>query len=206
MFTSRRTKYALVTVAAASLMLAGCSNSQNDSTSTSESATSAAMTSAAASSAMATEQGVTFTDGYVKAMPEGKTMTGIFGVITNNTDKDINVVSFTSSVQAEKTELHETVDGKMQEKQGGFVIPAGESLTLQPGHEHMMLMGVSTPILAGDTVDVTINLADGQSIEAKALPVRDLAAGNENYGGSGMTEMSGMASMTEMSGMTEMNH
>lgn len=44
MSTSRRTKYALGTIAVASLLLAGCSNSQNDSDAKVETATSAAVT------------------------------------------------------------------------------------------------------------------------------------------------------------------
>lgn len=204
MSTSRRTKYALGTIAVASLLLAGCSNSQNDSDAKVETATSAAVTTKApattAASASNAEEGVTFTDGYVKAMPEGKTMTGIFGVFTNNTDEDVNVASFTASVDAGAYELHEVVDGVMQMKEGGFDIPAGQSMVLQPGHEHMMLLDVPTPILAGDTVDITVTLSNGETIEVADLPVRDLAAGEENYGG-GMdmsTTESGMAEMSEM--------
>ena len=63
-----------------------------------------------------------------------------------------------------------------------------------------MLLDVPTPILAGDTVDITVTLSNGETIEVADLPVRDLAAGEENYGG-GMdmsTTESGMAEMSEM--------
>ena len=57
-------------------------------------------------------------------------------------------------------QLHEVVDDKMRQVDGGFVIPAGGSLTLQPGGFHLMFMGITSPIKAGDDVSVTITMSD----------------------------------------------
>ncbi|MGD7706401.1 copper chaperone PCu(A)C [Microlunatus sp. Y2014] len=125
---------------------------------------------------------VTFDDGYVKAMPAGE-MTAIFGVISNDTGADVTVVS-ASSEAAETVELHEMVmqDGQMvmRERAGGFVIPAGESMSLEPGGLHLMLIGLTSEIRAGDQVSATLTLADGSTIEVTATG-RDMSNAQESY-------------------------
>lgn len=184
---SRRTKLAVGTVAIAALALAGCSPSEVDSetkvdTATTAQVTATPTTAATSTASMAVEQGVTFTDAYVKAKPADKDMTAIFGVITNNTDKTVNVVGFTSSIEAGKYEIHEVVDGKMRMKEGGVEIAPGESYVLEPGHDHLMLMEAKGEIAAGDTATVTLELSDGTTVEVTDLPVRTVASGEEDYG------------------------
>jgi len=182
-------------LAAASLALTGCSNSEEDSTAAStEAASSAAATveeSASAASSQthdADEGAVSFEDGVVRAMEEGSDMTAIFGTLHNTTDKDISVVGFTSSIEAKQYQIHEVVDGVMQEKDGGFDIPAGGSVKLEPGSYHFMLMGVAEPIMAGEHVTMTLELGDGSTVELGGIPVRSIGAGDENYGDMGHME------------------
>ena len=68
----------------------------------------------------------------------------------------------------------------MQVKPGGFTIPAGESHTLQPGGNHIMIMALTEPIKAGDEVTVTLNLGSGESIEFQAQ-AKESSAGDEPY-------------------------
>ena len=179
-------RVSLAALAAGSLTLAACSPSEEDSAAApSSAATSAekdkdAETSASASSSA--ESGVTFEDAVVRAMKKDSDMTAIFGTLHNDTDKDINVVGFSSSVKAKHYEIHEVVDGVMQEKEGGFDIPAGESIELAPGGFHFMLMGVTEPVMAGETATLTLELADGSSVELGDIPVRTIGAGDEDYG------------------------
>ena len=182
-------RVSVAALAAGSLTLAACSPSEEDSAAApSSAATSAekdkdAETSAAASSAA--ESGVTFEDAVVRAMEKDSDMTAIFGALHNHTDKDVNVVGFTSSVKAKHYEIHEVVDGVMQEKEGGFDIPAGESVELAPGGFHFMVMGVTEPVMAGETATLTLELADGSTIELGDIPVRTIGAGDEDYGDMG---------------------
>ncbi|HSP52928.1 MAG TPA: copper chaperone PCu(A)C, partial [Cryobacterium sp.] len=86
---------------------------------------------------------------------------------------------------------HETVandagDMVMQEKPGGFVVPAGGSIELAPGGSHIMLMGLTGPLAAGDEATFTLTLDDGSSLEFSA-PVKDYTGANETYKGD--TEM-----------------
>lgn len=183
----------VVAVAAASLTLASCSTSEEDSTAAPSSAAASAENGAekdkeAATSGSASsfaESGVTFEDAVVRAMEKDSDMTAIFGTLHNHTDKDINVVGFTSSVKAEHYEIHEVVDGVMQEKEGGFDIPAGESVELAPGSFHFMLMGVTEPVMAGETATLTLELSDGSTVDLGDIPVRSIGAGDENYGDMG---------------------
>ena len=181
----------VVAVAAVSLGLAGCSPSEEDSTATATSAAASADSSAeqgadsSASASDSAESGVTFEDAVVRAMEKDSDMTAIFGTLRNDTDEDINVVGFSSSVKAKHYEIHEVVDGVMQEKEGGFEIPAGESIELAPGGFHFMLMGVTEPVMAGETATLTLELADGSAIELGDIPVRTIGAGDEDYGDMG---------------------
>ncbi|MDO5031733.1 copper chaperone PCu(A)C [Corynebacterium sp.] len=181
MFKSRTA--VLAACAIASLSLAACSNSEQDSTASSESA---ASTSAAASSEAKADSSddatIEFEDAYIRAMDKDAEMTAIFGTLKNESDEDITVTGFTSSVKAKQYQTHEVVDGVMQEKKDGFTIPAGGELELAPGGFHFMLMGVDEPIMAGETATVTLELADGSTVELGEIPVRSVGAGDENYG------------------------
>lgn len=113
-------------------------------------------------------------------------MTGAFGVLTNNGTEDIRVVAATSP-SAKKVELHETVAGPdgtftMAETTDGFTIPAGADFALEPGANHLMLMGLAEPLLAGDEVILNLELEDGTVVEFTAT-VKDFSGANESYHG-----------------------
>lgn len=110
-------------------------------------------------------------------------MTGSFGTLVNSTDADITVTGASSPI-AGIVELHETtmVDGEMvmQPKPGGFVIPAGGSLTLEPGGNHVMLMGLTGAIAPGQDVPITLTLSNGDTLTYTTV-AKDFAGGNESY-------------------------
>lgn len=113
-------------------------------------------------------------------------MTGAFGVLTNNGTEDLRVVAATSP-SAMKVELHETVAGPdgtftMAETTDGFTIPAGADFALEPGANHLMLMGLEEPLLAGDEVILNLELEDGTVVEFTAT-VKDFSGANESYHG-----------------------
>ncbi|MCH9816445.1 MAG: copper chaperone PCu(A)C [Actinomycetia bacterium] len=157
----------VVAVAAGALALAGCSS---DTDTAAEETTSAAE---AATLAVA--------EPWAKAS-EGP-MSATFGVVTNDSDSAITIVSADTSA-SDRTELHETVqsDGvsTMREKDGGFTIAPQESLTLEPGGNHIMIMDIKEPIEVGDDVTVTLNLAQGDPITFTAQ-AKETAAGEEPY-------------------------
>lgn len=139
--------------------------------------------SAPASSAPAGDT-VTLEDGWVKSAATG--MSAAFGMLVNEGSDDVTVVSATSPASS-MLELHETVENEagemiMREIEGGFVIPAGGSIALEPGAHHLMLMDLTAPLKAGDTVSVTLTFSDDSTYEFEA-PVKDYSGANENYDG-----------------------
>ncbi|AOY55626.1 copper chaperone PCu(A)C [Candidatus Rhodoluna planktonica] len=115
------------------------------------------------------------------AMPGG--MTGAFAEITNHTNADVTLVGASSSI-ANMVEVHEvvSVDGemKMRPKEGGIVIPAGETVTLEPGGLHIMLMDTTAAILEGDEITLTLDF-DGAEDLTVTWPAKSAAAGDEEY-------------------------
>lgn len=165
---TRRPAAMLALAAAAALTLAGCTTTAPDQ----------------AAEPGAAGQSITITDAWVKAADEG--MSAAFGELANIGDVDVTLVSATSAA-ASSTQLHETVDDgtgtmKMQEKDGGFTIPAGGTLALEPGGNHLMLMDLTAPILAGDEIEFTLGFSDGSEYTFTA-PAKDYSGANENYVG-----------------------
>lgn len=119
---------------------------------------------------------------WIKAADSG--MSAAFGELTNSGDREVTIVSATSPA-SEHVELHEVVvapggETTMREKDGGFVLPAGSTLTLAPGHEHIMFMGLNGPLRTGSEVPVTLSFGDGSTTTFTAQ-VRDFAGNQENY-------------------------
>lgn len=106
-------------------------------------------------------------------------MTGAFMTITNNTDSDVTLTGATSSV-AETVQVHEVVNGVMQQKPNGLTIPAGASAALQMGGNHLMLMGMRAALAAGDEVTLSLQFDSGTSVDVVA-PVKSANAGAESY-------------------------
>lgn len=162
--------------------LAGCSSDDS-----APSGTGSATSGSAADS-------VSVDDPWVKAADSG--MSAAFGDITNSGSEDVTVVSVTTPAST-ALELHETVENEsgsmvMREKDGGFTVPAGGDLVLAPGGNHIMLMDLVEPVVAGDEVTFTLTFSDESTLDFTA-PAKDYAGANESYeGGDDMEGMEGM--------------
>ncbi|MFI1994815.1 copper chaperone PCu(A)C [Actinoplanes sp. NPDC020271] len=138
---------------------------------------------------------LTVKDPWVKAADAG-TMTAAFGVLVNDTDRDLTVASAASP--ASPMELHEMTmkDGAMvmQPKEGGFVVKAKSTHELSPGGDHLMLMKPAHDIKAGDQVTFDLKLSDGTTVAFTAVAKPFVGAG-ESYA-------PGMAMPSAAPGMT----
>ena len=126
--------------------------------------------------------GIIIEDAWVRASEysaEAGGMTGIFAKITNNGDKTITLVGGSTDA-AMMVQTHEVVDGMMQEKKGGIEIHVGQTVTLQPGGLHVMLMNLTKPIVVGDKIDFTFKFdkADSQTF---TLTAKESEGGDETY-------------------------
>ncbi len=146
---------------------------------------------------------VSLRDPWVKAADSG--MTALFGVLENHGTADITLVRVTSPASS-MIQLHETVSNAaggttMQEKPGGLLVAAGGRHELSPGHDHIMLMGLTGPLKAGSTATFTLVFSDQTTVDVTA-PVRTYNAAQESYA-PGATSGSG-TSLTP--GMTMGSH
>ena len=173
-------------LAAAALVLAGCSDEPNDAAQQ-QSAYNEATSEVGATADDLGNGAVTLEQGAVRAKAakdaaDGSDMTAIFGTLHNNSDKDITVVGFTTSLGEASYQIHEVVDGVMRQKDGGFDISAGGTHELAPGGDHFMVMDYAPAIEAGDTIDVTLLLEGGATATVSDVAVRTMLSGDESYG------------------------
>lgn len=130
---------------------------------------------------------LTLTDGWAKAtdsMPaDARTMTGVFGSLTNAGETPIHVTGG-SSPAGTKVELHETVRTpsgtmQMQPAADGFTIAAHSTLELKPGADHIMVMGLTTDLPVGATLPITLQTETGDV--AISASVRAFPGAQESY-------------------------
>ncbi|WP_426737571.1 copper chaperone PCu(A)C [Plantibacter sp. 2H11-2] len=167
---ARTTSKLLALTAAAVIALTGCSTAAGSNAETKPAG-----------------ESVTIENGWVKAADEG--MSAAFGELENSSDQDVTVVSATTKA-SNMIELHETVENEsgemvMRKKSGGFTIPAGKSLTIEPGGNHIMLMDLVNPIKAGDEITFTLTFSDDSTYDF-TVPAKDYSGANENYEGEDM--------------------
>lgn len=138
------------------------------------------------SESMTEQKSLDVSDGWVRVsemtQSEGG-MTGAFAVLTNNSENDITLIGAESDV-AGMVEVHEVVeiDGemKMQAIDGGIVIPAGQSVTLEPGGLHIMLMKLTRALVEGEELALVLKF-EGHEDVSVSWPTRTSMTGDEEY-------------------------
>jgi copper(I)-binding protein len=112
---------------------------------------------------------------YARAVPPGQPNSAVFMVLRNAGDQDLALVS-AESPASDVVELHtHTMDEGMMKmrKVEQIDLPAGETVTLEPGGLHVMLIGLKEQLVPGAEVTVTLGFSDGTSAELTA-PVREI--------------------------------
>lgn len=112
-------------------------------------------------------------DAYVRAVPPGQPNSASFMVLNNGSANAHALVGAASPV-ANTVELHTHImdQGMMKMRRVERVdLPAGESVRLQPGGLHLMLIGLKQQLNPEDQIDLTLTFEDGSAQQVKA-PVR----------------------------------
>ena len=147
---------------------------------------------------------VTIADAWVKAAETG--MTAAFGTLSNPSSEAVTITA-ASSPASSTMELHEVVESGdsmvMQPVEGGFAVPAGGSLTLEPGGYHLMLMGVTDPIEPGEDVAFTLTCATGDTMTFTAQ-AKTFEGAEEEYSGD-MSDMDHDHAMSESASASPMS-
>ncbi|MFV0430375.1 MAG: copper chaperone PCu(A)C [Arachnia sp.] len=154
-------KNILCGVAAAALALTACSSSE--------------------------DPGILAADPWIRttAGTERPDMTALFVNFTNPGDADVTLIGADCGDVAGMYQLHEMVmvDGemKMQEVDGGLVVPAGSHLHLAPGGPHIMLMDLKQDFeVGGEEITCTLEFDNDQTIEVTA-PIKEFTEEQDTY-------------------------
>lgn len=115
-------------------------------------------------SVSAQASGLYYGGAYAYATAKTQKNGAIFLVLENKRDKNIRIVSADTAI-AERTELHTHImdgDVMMMREVEHFDIPPGETLTLEPTGNHIMLMNIRHPLLVGTQVILSLKMDDGE--------------------------------------------
>ena len=142
-------------LAAATLSLAACNPSEPAKAPAAETPTATAA--------------VTATDAWCRPSPNGAKAGGCYVTLTAATDDRL---TGGSTPRAASLQVHEmkTENGmmKMAELTAGLPLPAGQAVALAPGGNHLMLIGLTAPLVAGETVPLTFQFASAPAITVQA--------------------------------------
>jgi periplasmic copper chaperone A len=130
-----------------------------------------------ASAALAQTGQLEVGNAWARATP-AKAENGV-AYLTIRTSTADRLVSVSSPV-AKKAELHTMEMSGMVMKMrplAGLDIPAGQSVTLKPGGEHIMLMGLNGPLREGQSFPLTLTFEKAGAREVTAAVEKPGAAG-----------------------------
>ena len=112
------------------------------------------------------------TESFVRAAFAGNS--AAYMSITNNGDEDVTLVGGSTDA-AESVEIHETVVeddvASMVEMEDGIVVAAGETVVLEPGGLHVMLIDITDELEEGDTVELTLSFDNDEELTVE-IPVQ----------------------------------
>ena len=150
---TRRAALAATTIVAASL-LGACGGSESEST----------------------DYAVTVTKQWARTSAEGAEMGAAYMHIEVSLDDQLVGAAVDMSVAME-AQIHEMVmsggNMTMQEVES-IPVKTGEMLELEPGGYHVMLMGLTKPLVTGETVSVTLTFAKAGAVVVQ-VPVQEAA-------------------------------
>lgn len=160
----------------------------------------------------ATSADLEFTDVWTRQPAAGQPNSAIYGTVTNTGSTDVTITGASVDI-TDRVELHEVLmeDGlmTMQEREGGFVVPAGGSITLEPGGLHVMVFGIDAETYPTDALDVTFSFDSGEptfaSAEVRAIDGDSMA--DMDHSDMDHSDMEGMDDMdhSHMEDMEEMD-
>lgn len=112
---------------------------------------------------------VTVADALCRPTPNGRRMTGCYMTLTaSGADRLVSVESpHANIVQIHESRMESNMM-MMQELRDGLPLAAGQAAVLAPGGNHLMLLGVKEPLVAGDTVALKLTFESAAPVEVTA--------------------------------------
>ena len=120
---------------------------------------------------------LTMTNVYAQATPPSAPVGGGYLTVTNSAGPD-RLIGVTASTITDQAEIHEMrMAGDVMQMRSlpeGVEVPAGGTLVLKPGALHLMFMNLRAPLVAGETVPVTLEFEKAGKV---TLPMAVVARG-----------------------------
>lgn len=113
------------------------------------------------------------------ASPIAKSGAAFMHIMNNGTENDRLIAVHTDVAMMPELHTHIMEDGiaKMREVEGGIVILAGEATILERGGLHIMMMGLTRPLIHGDVITLTLIFEHAGEITLE-VPVDNERQGN----------------------------
>lgn len=115
-------------------------------------------------------------DAWVRSAPASVKMHAGYLTLHNNTKTEVGIVGVRSPQYAQ-AEIHHSsiVDGvATMTRQDQITLSPGAMLKMAPGGFHLMLMHPKAHIRIGDTIDIELQMANGEALSFNAV-VRKMA-------------------------------
>ncbi len=192
----------------ASFALAGCDDNKDETPTpeTTSESTMPAAPDAATAEATTTEQAqasVIVSEAQAYATAPSATTGAIFAKINNTTSSADFLLSAKTDV-ATTVEIHQTYEdpqtgATLMRKTSGADVPANGALTLEPKGYHIMLLGLTKPLTAGESFNVTLSFREAGDV---VVPVTIVSMGADTMDHTGH-EMAPDATATDATAATE---
>lgn len=122
----------------------------------------------------------TIIDPVVTATPPGAKVSAGYMAMTNNSAETL-IITDAYSPDIPKVEIHLSSvvnDVAKMEKQDTLSIKPGDTLEFKHGSYHIMLMGLTEPLVENSSVDIILNTSAGEMLIE--MPVRKLSHGMQH--------------------------
>ena len=138
----------------------------------------AVLTALVSTPSLAGEDGIAVSAPFARETPPNARVGGVYMTLTNH-GPAIRLTGARSDAAA-KAEIHtHSMDAagvmRMREVEDGIPLDTGETVAFAPGGLHVMLLNLAAPLRRGETVTLTLEFADGSTVEV-AAPVESIAA------------------------------
>lgn len=114
------------------------------------------------------------TDAWIRLSPPTMQMTAGYLTIANPNSENRTLVRVSSpkfsSIEIHRTQTDNGTARMVEQKT--LLIPAGGSVSFEPGGLHLMLMGFEKPLIENQEIDLTFHWSDGYSSFVAAIVSR----------------------------------
>lgn len=120
---------------------------------------------------------LTLTDAWIRATPPGARTAAAYLTIANGAATDTLLGAATASARVVQIHTHVAENGLQRMVElPELTLPAGQTVRLEPGGLHLMLIDIAAPLVAGATVALSLEFAAAGRIDLE-VPVVDARAG-----------------------------